>query len=87
MTVGTTKPSVFDAGLPTLSYDLTDTPQEIYPQFRAAQQEAPIALGPIGPEVLSCELARTVLRGPQFVVPQGIHLSATASRRVRCGTG
>ena len=76
MTVGTTKPSVFDAGLPTLSYDLTDTPQEIYPQFRAAQQEAPIALGPIGPEVLSYELARTVLRGPQFVVPQGIHLSA-----------
>ena len=37
MTVDTAKPSVFDAGLPTLSYDVTDTPQEIYPQFRAAQ--------------------------------------------------
>jgi hypothetical protein len=47
MTVGTAKPSVFDAGLPTLSYGLTDTPQEIYPQFRAAQEIAPIALGPI----------------------------------------
>jgi hypothetical protein len=63
MTVNTAKPSVFDAGLPTLIYDITDTPQEIYPQFRAAQQVAPIALGPIGPEVLSYELARTVLRG------------------------
>ena len=37
MTVNTAKPSVFDAGLPTLQYDVTDTPQEIYPQFRAAQ--------------------------------------------------
>lgn len=70
------KPSVFDAGLPTLSYDVTDTPQDIYPQFRAAQEQAPIALGPIGPEVLSYELARTALRDPRFVVPTGIHLSA-----------
>jgi cytochrome P450 len=33
MTVDAAKPSVFEAGLPTLSYDVTDTPQEIYPQF------------------------------------------------------
>ena len=76
MTVDGAKPSVFDAGLPTLTYDLTDTPQHIYPQFRAAQEAAPIALGPIGPEVLSYGLARTVLRDPRFVVPRGIHLSA-----------
>ena len=76
MTVDTAKPSVFDAGLPTLDYSLTDTPQQIYPQFRAAQRLAPIALGPIGPEILSYELARTALRDPRFVVPQGIHLSA-----------
>jgi cytochrome P450 len=76
MTVNTAKPSVFDAGLPTLNYDFTDTPQQIYPQFRAAQGVAPIALGPIGPEVLSYDLARTVLRDPRFVVPAGIHLSA-----------
>lgn len=67
---------IFAAGLPTLDYGLTDTPQQIYPQFRAAQQQAPVALGPIGPEVLSYELARTVLRDPRFVIPQGIHLSA-----------
>jgi len=76
VTTDTAKPSVFDAGLPVLSYDVTDTPQDIYPQFRAAQQAAPIALGPIGPEVLSYQLARTVLRDPRFVVPTGIHLSA-----------
>ncbi|MGV0793135.1 cytochrome P450 [Mycolicibacterium sp. XJ1819] len=76
MAVGVENPSVFDAGLPTLTYDITATPQEIYPQFHAAQQVAPVALGPIGPEVLSYELARTVLRDPRFVVPQGIHLSA-----------
>jgi hypothetical protein len=38
MTVSTDKPSIFDADLPVLNYDVTDTPQEIYPQFRAAQQ-------------------------------------------------
>ncbi|PRC43817.1 cytochrome P450 [Mycobacterium sp. ITM-2017-0098] len=72
----TTKPSVFDAGLPTLDYSVTDTPQQIYPQFLAAQEAAPIALGPIGPEVLSYEMARTVLRDPRFGIPPGIHLSA-----------
>jgi len=76
VTVDAARPSVFDAGLPTLSYDLTDTPQQIYPQFQAAQQKAPIALGPIGPEILSYELARAVLRDPRFVIPPGIHLSA-----------
>jgi cytochrome P450 len=76
MTIDTAKPSVFDAGLPTLDYDFTATPQEIYPQFRAAQQVAPIALGPVGPEILSYELARTVLGDPRFGIPAGIHLSA-----------
>ena len=76
MTVGTAKPSVFDADLPVLNYDVTDTPQEIYPQFRAAQQVAPIALGPVGPEVISYELARTVLGDPRFGIPPGIHLTA-----------
>ncbi|MFO7164276.1 MAG: cytochrome P450 [Mycolicibacterium hassiacum] len=76
MTAGSATRSVFDAGLPVLCYDVTATPQEIYPQFRAAQQQAPVALGPIGPEVLSYQPARTVLRDPRFVVPQGIHLSA-----------
>ncbi|OBB43702.1 cytochrome P450 [Mycobacterium sp. 852002-51961_SCH5331710] len=76
MSVGTAKPSIFDAELPTLTYDITATPQEIYPQFQAALRQAPVALGPIGPEVLSYELARTILRDPRFGIPKGIHLSA-----------
>ncbi|MFZ0833918.1 MAG: cytochrome P450 [Mycobacterium sp.] len=76
MTVDAAKPSVFDAGLPTLDYDFRATPQEIYPQFRAAQRVAPVALGPVGPEVLSYELARTVLGDPRFGIPPGIHLTA-----------
>lgn len=76
MTVNAAMPSVFEAGLPTLEYDFTATPQQMYPQFRAAQETAPIALGPIGPEVLSYELARTVLGDPRFGIPPGIHLTA-----------
>src|SRR3954451_14264010 len=76
MNIKAAKPSVFEAGLPTLNYDVTDAPQDIYPQFQEAQRTAPIALGPIGPEILSYDLARTVLRDPRFVVPAGIHLSA-----------
>ncbi len=76
MSLNAAKPSVFDADLPVLTYDVTDTPQQIYPQFRAAQQVAPIALGPVGPEVLSYDLARTVLGDPRFGIPPGIHLTA-----------
>ncbi len=76
MTNRLTQPSVFDAGLPTLDYDVTATPQEIYPQFQAARERAPIALGPIGPEVLSYRMARDILRDPRFGIPPGIHLSA-----------
>jgi len=76
MTVDTAIPSVFDAGLPTLSYDVTETPREVLPRIREAQQVAPIAIGPLGPEVLSYELARSILRDNRFVIPAGIHLTA-----------
>ena len=76
MSISTAKPSVFEAGLPTLDYDFAATPQQIYPQFRSAQEVAPIALGPVGPEVLSYDLARTILGDPRFGIPPGIHLTA-----------
>ena len=75
MTVDTTGPSVFDAGLPTIAYDLTATPAQIYPQLLAAQRRAAIAIGPFGPEVLSYELVRTVLRDSRFQVPPGYILA------------
>ena len=68
-------PSVFDAGLPTLDYEVTAPPAEVYPRLLAAQREAPIALGPLGPEVLSYELVRTVLRDSRFQIPHGYILT------------
>jgi cytochrome P450 len=76
MTVDTAGPSVFDAGLPTIEYDLTATPAHVYPQLLAAQRLAPIALGPFGPEILSYELVRAVLRDSRFQVPPGYILAA-----------
>jgi cytochrome P450 len=75
MTVDTDSPSVFDAGLPTIDYDLTATPAQIYPQLLAAQRLAPIALGPFGPEVLSYERVRNVLRDSRFQIPPGYILA------------
>ncbi len=74
MAVGTVSPSVFDADLPTLAYDPTETPAEVYPRLQEAQRHAPIALGPHGPEVLSYHLVRSVLRDSRFQIPPGINL-------------
>src|SRR5882757_7409903 len=75
MTVHTACPSVFDAGLPIIEYDVTAAPAEVYPQLLAAQRVAPIALGPFGPEILSHELVRNILRDSRFQVPPGYILS------------
>jgi cytochrome P450 len=74
MTVGTAPPSVFDADLPTLAYDVEETPAEVYPRLQAAQRQAPIAIGPFGPEVLSYHLVRSVLRDTRFQIPPGMNL-------------
>ena len=76
MTVGTVPASVFDADLPTLAYGAEETPAEVYPRLQATQRQAPVALGPFGPEVLSYHLVRAVLRDPRFQIPPGINLLA-----------
>ncbi|OBA57259.1 cytochrome [Mycobacterium sp. 1100029.7] len=74
--VSTSRPSVFDAGLPTIEYDVaTATPAQVYPQLQAAQLLSPIALGPYGPEVLSYELVRNLLRDSRFQIPPGYILA------------
>ncbi len=75
MTVEAATPSVFDAGLPVLEYDMTAAPAEVYPQLLAAQRLAPVALGPFGPEALSYEAVRTILRDNRFQVPPGYILT------------
>ena len=74
MTVDVLCPNVFDAGLPTLDYDVKDTPSEVYPRIRQAQAQAPIAIGPFGPEIISHEMARRILRDPRFTIPPGMNL-------------
>ncbi len=67
-------PSVFDAGLPTIAYDHLTDPEEAHRVLAQARQQAPIALGPHGPEVLSYELVRTVLRDNRFITAHGLGL-------------
>jgi cytochrome P450 len=76
VTATTGAPSIFEAGLPALEYDVTESPHAVCDRIRAAQQQAPIAIGPLGPEVLSYELARSILRDTRFMIPPGLHLSA-----------
>ena len=67
-------PSVFDAGLPSVDYlDLHD-PFEAHRVIAAARQQAPIAMGPHAPEVLTYELVRTVLRDARFITARGLGL-------------
>ena len=76
MTATTDAPSVFEAGLPLLEYDVTESPHEVSARIQAAQRQRPIAIGPFGPEILSYDLARNVLRDTRFVIPPGLHLAA-----------
>jgi cytochrome P450 len=76
MIASTGAPGVFEAGLPTLEYDVTESPHEVWERIRAAQLRGPVAIGPFGPEILSYELARSVLRDTRFVIPPGLHLAA-----------
>jgi cytochrome P450 len=76
MTVGTAAVKLSDADLPTLDYSADENPAQVYPRLREAQEQAPIAIGPFGPEVLSYPMVRAVLRDKRFQVPQGIVLQA-----------
>ncbi len=69
-------PSVFDAGLPHLDYESAQHPDEAHDIIRRTRMQAPIALGPHGPELLSYDLVHTALRDPRFQVPQGMFLAA-----------
>ncbi|POY04028.1 cytochrome P450 [Mycobacterium kansasii] len=76
MNVNSAAPNVFEAGLPTFSYDLNATPHDILEDVRTAQSCSPIAIGPLGPEILSYEMARGILRDNRFRLPPGVTLAA-----------
>jgi cytochrome P450 len=69
-------PSVFDAGLPTIDYGQAQHPDEAHAIISHARKQAPIAIGPYGPELLTYDLVRATLRDPRFRVPQGMFLAA-----------
>jgi hypothetical protein len=78
MAIGTvqasTCSSVFDAGLPSIAYDHLSDREEAFRIVAAARQQAPIAIGPHAPEVLTYELVRTVLRDARFTTARGLGL-------------
>ena len=76
MTASTAARLLADADLPTLDYGADDDPAQVYPRFREAQEQAPVAMGPFGPEVISYQMVRAVLRDKRFEVPQGIVMQA-----------
>lgn len=76
MPTTTTAKSVFDAGLPMLGYDIDAEPAQAWAHIREAQRVAPIGIGPAGPEILSYEYARAIMRDPRFTTPPGISLMA-----------
>jgi cytochrome P450 len=69
-------PSVFDAGLPAIAYDHLTDPEQAHRILADARRQAPLAIGRYGPEVLSYELVRMVLRDNRFVTAQGLGLDA-----------
>ena len=78
---------IANIGLPTLHYDrTTETLTSSMRRSLRPRRQGPIALGPYGPEVLSYDLVRTVLRDSRFVIPKGIGL-VSAGHHVRTGLG
>jgi cytochrome P450 len=74
MTVTTRTPNIFDISWPNFAYQDSTDPAEAHHIISQAHRQAQIALGPYGPEVLSYDLVRTVLRDSRFAMPRGISL-------------
>jgi len=69
-------PNVFEAGLPSIDYQQIQDPEDAHDVIRRAREHAPIALGPYGPELLTYDLVRAVLRDDRFHTPPGFVLAA-----------
>lgn len=79
MTIAIDRPactSISDAGLPEIDYENCQSPDEAHKIISRARRAAPIAIGPHGPELLTYDLVRSVLRDPRFRVPQGMFLAS-----------
>jgi cytochrome P450 len=68
-------PTINEVALPTIAYDDADTIDEVHEVIRQAREQGPFAVGPFGPEVLTYDLVRTVLRDSRFTMPRGLALA------------
>ncbi|WP_285029605.1 cytochrome P450 [Mycolicibacterium sp. lyk4-40-TYG-92] len=66
----------------TLNYLQARDPEDAHRAIASARRHGPIALGPLGPEILGYDLARAVLRDPRFAVA---HRAAAESQGVSEG--
>ncbi|SOJ55163.1 Mycinamicin IV hydroxylase/epoxidase [Mycobacterium simulans] len=69
-------PTVFEANVPELAYRDAQSPEEAHQRIRRAREQSPIAMGSLGPEILSYDLVRTVLFDSRFCVAKGLFLAA-----------
>ena len=60
--------------LPALNYHHLTDPNDAHRVIAEARAQSPIAIGPYGPEVLTHELVRTVLRDDRFITAKGLGL-------------
>ncbi|TFV60623.1 cytochrome P450 [Mycobacterium sp. PS03-16] len=68
--------TVLEAPVPTLDYENSPDPEDAHRLLAEARRRGPVAHGPHGPEILTYELARTVLRDDRFATPRGLVLAA-----------
>jgi cytochrome P450 len=68
-------PTINEVALPTIAYDDADSIDEVHEVIRQAREHGPFALGPFGPEALTYDLVRTVLRDSRFTMPRGLALA------------
>ena len=68
-------PTIGELELPTIAYDAADTIDDVHQAIRRAHERGPFAQGPLGPEILSYDLVRTVLRDSRFTMPRGLALA------------
>lgn len=69
-------PSVFAADLTFLDIQEATGVEEAHALIAEARSRSPIAIGPHGPQLLSYELVRAVLRDTRFRTPPGFTLAA-----------
>ena len=65
---------IFDLALPPIAYHEATEPAEVHRLIGEARAQGPVAMGPYGPELLTYDLVRSVLRDSRFAIPPGIGL-------------